>query len=76
MLTGGDGLNGKDPPSRLTEDDVRAYIDKLLAYHESKTHPVQGYRVLPDRLDDYLIGDAQFEEGLNQIRDQLMMETA
>ena len=31
MLTGGDGRNGEDPPSRLTEDDVRAYIDKLLA---------------------------------------------
>ena len=31
MLTGGDGLDGEDPPARLTEDDVRAYIDKLLA---------------------------------------------
>ena len=31
MLTGGDGLNGEDPSSRLTQDDVRAYIDKLLA---------------------------------------------
>ena len=32
--------------------------------------------VLPDRLDDYLIGAAQFEEGLNPIRDQLLMEAA
>ena len=38
MLTGGDGRNGKDPPSRLTEDDVSAYIDKLFAHHESKNH--------------------------------------
>ena len=38
MLTGGDGRNGKDPPFRLTEDDVSAYIDKLFAHHESKNH--------------------------------------
>ena len=38
MLTGGDGRNGKDLPSRLTEDDVSAYIDKLFAHHESKNH--------------------------------------
>ena len=38
MLTGGDGRNGEDPPSRLTEDDVSAYIDKLFAHHESKNH--------------------------------------
>ena len=28
------------------------------------------------KLDDYLIGAAQFEEGLNPIRDQLLMEAA
>ena len=38
MLTGKDGLKGEDLPARLTEDDVRAYVDKLLAQHESKTH--------------------------------------
>ena len=38
MLTGGDGRNGEDPPSRLTKDDVSAYIDKLFAHHESKNH--------------------------------------
>ena len=38
MLTGKDGLKGKDLPTRLTEDDVMAYIDKLFAQHESKTH--------------------------------------
>ena len=36
MLTGGHARNGEDPPSRLTEDDVSAYIDKLFAHHESK----------------------------------------
>ena len=38
MLTNKDNLNGKSLPSRLTEDDVRAYIDKLFAQHESKNH--------------------------------------
>ena len=38
MLTNKDNLNGESLPSRLTEDDVRAYIDKLFAQHESKTH--------------------------------------
>ena len=38
MLTGKDGLKGEDLPARLTEDDVRAYIAKLFAQHESKTH--------------------------------------
>ena len=36
MLTGKDGLKGEDLPARLKEDDVRAYIDKLFAQHESK----------------------------------------
>ena len=27
----------KDLPARLTEEDVRTYIDKLFAQHESKT---------------------------------------
>ena len=36
MLTGKDDLTGEDLPSRLTEDDVSAYIDKLFAQHESK----------------------------------------
>ena len=35
---GKDGLKGEDPPARLKEDDVRAYIDKLFAQRESKTH--------------------------------------
>ena len=38
MLTNKDTLNGESLPSRLTEDDVSAYIDKLFAQHESKTH--------------------------------------
>ena len=38
MLTGNDDLKGEDLPARLTEDDVLAYIDKLFAQHESKTH--------------------------------------
>ena len=37
MLTGKDDLKGEDLPSRLTEDDVSAYINKLFAQHESKT---------------------------------------
>ena len=38
MLTGKDDLTGEDLPARLTEDDVGAYINKLFAQHESKTH--------------------------------------
>ena len=38
MLTGKDHLKGEDLPARLTKDDVMAYIDKLFAQHESKTH--------------------------------------
>ena len=38
MLTGKDNLKGEDLPARLTKDDVRTYIDKLFAQHESKTH--------------------------------------
>ena len=38
MLTNKDNLNGESLPSRLTEDDVSAYIDKLFAHHESKNH--------------------------------------
>ena len=38
MLTGKDDLNGESLPVRLTEDGVRAYIDKLFAQHESKAH--------------------------------------
>ena len=38
MLTGKDNLKGEDLPARLTKDDVMAYIDKLFAQHESKTH--------------------------------------
>ena len=38
MLTNQDNLNGESLPSRLTEDGVSAYIDKLFAQHESKTH--------------------------------------
>ena len=38
MLTGEDDLKGEDLPARLTEDDVSAYINKLFAQHESKTH--------------------------------------
>ena len=38
MLTNQDNLNGESLPSRLTEDDVSAYINKLFAQHESKTH--------------------------------------
>ena len=38
MLTGKDDLKGEDLPARLTEDGVRAYINKLFAQHESKTH--------------------------------------
>ena len=38
MLTGNDDLKDEDLPARLTEDDVRAYIDKLFAQHESKNH--------------------------------------
>ena len=37
MLTGNDNLKGDDLPARLTEEDVRTYIDKLFAQHESKT---------------------------------------
>ena len=32
-----DNLKGEDLPARLTEEDVRTYIDKLFAQHESKT---------------------------------------
>ena len=39
MLTNQDNLNGESLPSRLTEDDVSAYINKLFAQHESKTNP-------------------------------------
>ena len=38
MLTNKDNLNGEGRPARLTEDDVLAYIDKLLAQHKSKIH--------------------------------------
>ena len=38
MLTGKDELKDEDLPARLKEDDVRAYIDKLFAQRESKTH--------------------------------------
>ena len=38
ILTGKDGLKGEDLPTRLKEDDVRAYIDKLFAQHELQTH--------------------------------------
>ena len=38
MLTNKDNLNGESLPSRLTEDGVSAYIDKLFAQHESKSH--------------------------------------
>ena len=38
MLTNKDNLNGESLLSRLTEDDVSAYIDKLFAHHESKNH--------------------------------------
>ena len=38
MLTSNDNLKGEDLPARLTKDDVMAYIDKLFAQHESKTH--------------------------------------
>ena len=38
MLTNKDDLKGEDLPARLTEDDVSAYINKLFAQHESKTH--------------------------------------
>ena len=38
MPTNKDDLKAEDLPARLTEDDVSAYIDKLFAQHESKTH--------------------------------------
>ena len=38
MLTGKNNLKGEDLPARLTEGDVMAYIDKLLAQRESKIH--------------------------------------
>ena len=38
MLTGKNDLKAEDLPARLTEDGVRAYIDKLFAQHESKNH--------------------------------------
>ena len=38
MLANKDRLNGESLPARLTENDVRAYIDKLFVQHESKTH--------------------------------------
>ena len=38
ILTGKDDLKGEDLPARLTEDDVRAYIDKLFAQHELQPH--------------------------------------
>ena len=38
MLTGKDDLKSEDQPARLTEDGVSAYINKLFAQHESKTH--------------------------------------
>ena len=38
MLTNKDDLKGESLPARLTENDVRAYIDKLFAQHESKNN--------------------------------------
>ena len=37
MLTGKNDLKSEDLPTRLTEEDVLTYIDKLFAQHESKT---------------------------------------
>ena len=38
MLTNKDNLNGEGLPAQLMVEDVSAYIDKLFAQHESKTH--------------------------------------